>query len=85
MDVYEEVMHEIDKQFYPTLKFRWGAHDSQKWDMELSYFDSSDGQTCLRHAASIAQQPRLVNGRMTAFPATFHVMHDDGRTEAWHG
>lgn len=85
MDVYEEVLYEIDKAFYPDLRFRWGAHDSQKWDVELSYFDSSDGQACLRHAAAIVQQPRMINGREVRFPATFQVMYDDGRMEVWHG
>ena len=85
MDVYEEVMFEIDRVFYPMLKFRWGAHDSQKWDMTyLNYtIDRDKVWPMLRAASAIVQQPRLINGREVAFPASFTVTYDDGRTEAW--
>ena len=86
-DVYEEVLYNIDKAFYPKLRFRWGAHDSQLWDMPLDTYeaDREFGWPLLREAAKLVQQPRLVAGRETRFPATFRVTFDDGRTEAWHG
>ena len=85
MDVYEEVMAEIDKLFYPRLKFRWGAHDSQKWDVSMCDYANSglDADPMLQHAAAIVQQPRTINGREVRFPATFYVTFDDGRTEVW--
>ena len=76
-------MAEIDQHYYPTLKFRWGAHDSQKWDMPVELIESVYGQQILVQAAAIVQQPRTINGRQVAFPASFTVTHDDGRTEAW--
>ena len=82
MDVYEEVLYELDTCFYPTLRFRWGAHDSHKWDMSLTDYEN-DNSLLLKRAAAIVQQPRVVNNRMTPFPATFHVTYDDGRTVAW--
>lgn len=87
MDVYEEVMAEIDRQFYPRMKFRWGAHDSQKWDVSMCDFANSgvDADPMLQRAATLVQQPRQINGRQVTFPATFHVMYDDGRMEAWRG
>ena len=83
MDVYEEVLYEIDKYCYPSLRFRWGAHDSQKWDMPVHDFDEEAGQMLLQRCAAIVQQPRTVNGRLTRFPATFHIMYDNGRVEPW--
>ena len=86
-DVYECTGIAIDEKFYPTLRFRWGAHDSQKWDMSVSDYeaDGRAGYPLLKAAAAIVQQPYSVNGQETRFPATFYVMYDDGRTEAWHG
>ena len=84
-DVYEEVLYEIDRAFYPSLRFRWGAHDSQLWDMPLDRFeqDRLDGWPLLNRAAAIVQQERVVNGRSTRFPATFRCTYDDGRVEPW--
>ena len=85
MAVYEDVLYEIDRVWYPNLRFRWGAHDSQKWDMALDLYESKEGQEILQDAASIAQQSRVINGRTVAFPASFQVMFDNGRTEVWRG
>ena len=84
-DVYEEVLYGIDKAFYPRLRFRWGAHDSQLWDMPLAEYEADRelGWPLLREAAALVQQPRLVAGRETRFPATFRVTYDNGRVEPW--
>ena len=84
-DVYETVMAELDSRFYPTLRFRWGAHDSQLWDCPLDAFetDQVNGWPMLKEAACIVQQERVVNGRITRFPASFKVTYDDGRLETW--
>ena len=81
MDIYESVMEEIDRLYYPTLKFRWGAHDSQKWGMTLDHFENNCA--VLKQAAGIVQQVRLINGRYVKFPASFYIMRDDGRVESW--
>ena len=81
MDIFEDVLADIDKQYYPTLKFRWGAHDSQKWDMTIDHFENDTN--VLKQAAGIVQQVRLINGRYVKFPASFYVTFDDGRTEVW--
>jgi hypothetical protein len=85
MDIYEETIYEIDKEFFPTLRFRWGMHDSHKWDMPMDKFelDQSIGFPLLGRAANIVQQPRLINGHNTAFPATFHWISDIGVESLW--
>ena len=78
-------MYVLDNKFYPTLRFRWGAHDSQLWDMPLDKYEADRelGWPLLREAAALVQQPRLVAGRETRFPATFRVTYDNGRVEPW--
>ena len=85
MDVYEETMYFLDHFYYPVLKFRWGAHDSQKWDMRLEDFeaDRATGHPLLKGAALQVQCGYEINGRRTKLPATFHIMYDNGRVEPW--
>ena len=85
MDVYEIVLYEVDQAFYPTLKFRWGAHDAHKWDLSLEAFEADRvaGWPLLKAVRDIVQQTFVVNGRPTQFKADFHIMYDNGRVEPW--
>ena len=60
----------------PQAKFVYGMHDSQYWQTQklgwgMVYCQIKD----------IATQPRLINGMLVPFPASFKVMCEDGRVE----
>jgi hypothetical protein len=84
-DIYEEVIYAITEKFYPSLRFRWGMHDSHKWDMGVGPFrhDEETGFTLLNAAAAIVEQSRFINGHSVKFPATYSITDEYGKETKW--
>lgn len=57
----------------PQAKFVYDCHDSQYWQCPKEEWESIYPQ--LR---AIAEQPRLIGGRMIPFPGTFKMIDEDG-------
>ena len=66
--VIVEIAHTI-----PQAKFVYDMHDSQKWQCPAQGWEQVYAQ--LR---PIVEKPRVINGRRIPFPATFHMVDEDG-------
>jgi hypothetical protein len=74
-DLYNLVIVEIHEKV-KEARFVFGMHDSMWISVPRRHLD-----TCLPRIRDIATQPRLINGRMIPFPASFKLMYDDGKIE----
>lgn len=83
MDIYEDVLYDIATQHVGSLQFRWGMHDSHKWDVLGGAPTDPTIHAHLVGAAQLATRSRTISGRLTAFPATFYIADDTGREYAW--
>lgn len=74
-DLYNLTIVEISERL-KNAHFVYGLHDSMWFSVPVSSL-----QPCFITIKEIATQPRLINGRMIPFPASWKVMYDDGHVE----
>ena len=74
-DLYNLTIVEIASTV-PEASFVFGMHDSQYWQVSLGRWVALFSQI-----QRIATRPRMINGQLTPFPASFKVIYDDGRVE----
>lgn len=73
--LYNLVIVEIAEQV-SEAKFIFGMHDSQYWSVAKGVWNR-----VYPRIKEIATQPRRINGMDVAFPGSFKVIFEDGRTE----
>jgi uracil-DNA glycosylase family 4 len=71
-DLYNLVIVEISEAIN-WVKFMFGMHDSQKWASPKERWE--EAYSIIR---PIVEKPRLIGGRMIPFPASFHMIDDQG-------
>ena len=72
-DLYNLTIVEVVEKVKEAT-FIYGMHDSMWFSVPTSNY-----QSCLERIKDIVTQPRLINGRMIPFPASFKLMDDQGR------
>ena len=82
VDIYNLTIIEVSEEV-KCVEFAYGMHDSHKWSMERTLFDSPMGQEYCQRIAKIAQQPRSINGVLMPFTANFTWIDDQGVEHEW--
>ena len=84
VDIYNLTIVQVSEEV-KCVDYVYGMHDSHKWQMKRSLFDSSLGQSYCHQIAKIAQQPRTINGIEMPFTANFSWIDDQGVEHEWSG
>lgn len=82
VDIYNLTIVQVSEEV-KCVDFAYGMHDSHKWQMKRTLFDSALGQSYCSQIATIAQQSRTINGIEMPFTANFTWVDDQGVEHEW--